>query len=365
MANIILKAAGMNKIKVIALYRAITNISLREAKDAVDGLERGCEIVIPMENADQATIDEVVQNFIAVGAYAYVDKFKTNGNSFAQALERTVEETDSKIKGESLTEQNNNLMRSSTSEISVNAGILDREATMAKLVEVGKVAKELQELETLKINIIAQISKHRQEAQEIKEYVPKNGSLWVGPIILMVISLMTLVLFPIAVVVGLVWYWAGAKKYRAKYLSEHQEENEQHAARYIAEYVVPLESQLADADKKVADLHESGKVEQAIDFVGEELFTYACIEDLYNIIKSRKADNLKEALNIYEDTLHKARMEEMQAAIQNASEIAAVESVKQTAYSKEIAKSSHQAATAAKATAYHTREIQKNTRRFR
>ena len=104
---------------------------------------------------------------------------------------------------------------------------------------------------------------------------------------------------------------------------------------------------------------------EAIDFVGEDLFAYECIEDLYNLIKSRRADNLKEALNLYDDTLHKARMEEMQAAIQNASEIAASESVKQTAYSKEIAKSSHQAATAAKATAYHTRKIDKNTRRFR
>jgi len=75
----------------------------------------------------------------------------------------------------------------------------------------------------------------------------------------------------------------------------------------------------------------------------------------------QKADNLKEALNLYDDTMHKARMEEMQAAIQNASEIAAVEAAKQTALTKDIAKNTHQAATAAKATAYHTRQIDKNT----
>jgi len=77
-------------------------------------------------------------------------------------------------------------------------------------------------------------------------------------------------------------------------------------------------------------------------------------------------------LNLYDDVQHKARMEEMQAAIQNASEVSAAEAVKQTAYSKEIAKSSHEAATAAKVNAYHigkiarnTRQIAKNTRKFR
>ena len=50
----------------------------------------------------------------------------------------------------------------------------------------------------------------------------------------------------------------------------------------------------------------------------------------------------------------------MQAAIQNAAEIQAVEIAKQTAYSKEIAKNTHKTATAAQASAYHTRQIDKN-----
>jgi transcriptional regulator with GAF, ATPase, and Fis domain len=58
-------------------------------------------------------------------------------------------------------------------------------------------------------------------------------------------------------------------------------------------------------------------------------------------------------------------MEEMQAAIKNASELSAEEAAKQTALAQAIEKNSHQAATAAKATAYHTRQIDKNTRRFR
>ena len=70
-------------------------------------------------------------------------------------------------------------------------------------------------------------------------------------------------------------------------------------------------------------------------------------------------------MNKYDDQQHKVHMEEMQRAIQNASEVAAAESVKQTAYSADIAKSAHQTAVASKATAFHTRQTARNTRRFR
>lgn len=76
-------------------------------------------------------------------------------------------------------------------------------------------------------------------------------------------------------------------------------------------------------------------------------------------VKSKRADSLKEALNLYDSAQHNIRMEGMQAAIQNAAEIQAVETAKQTAYSKEIAKNTHKTATAAQASAYHTRQIDK------
>ena len=112
-------------------------------------------------------------------------------------------------------------------------------------------------------------------------------------------------------------------------------------------------------------MNNNGQKSWAINVVGKDMYYSACIKDLYELVKSRRADNLKEALNKYDDSMHKSRMEEMQAAIQNASEISARESVKQTAIAKQVEKNTHQAATASKATAYHTRQIDKNTRRFR
>lgn len=363
MANVIIKDAGAEKVKVISVYRLITNLGLKEAKEAVDGLEEGREILIPMEGAEQSFIDDVIRRFTEAGAYAYEDKIKINGSSFEEAMKKSGNTTSSDQEaGNKSVEET---PRENSVNNSVNVGTLDRDTTMAKLVEAGKVAKELEELSISKGRIVSQINQRKREAENLRGYVPKNNSLWTGPVILMVVSAMTLLLLPLGVVIGLIWYGIKAKKYKENYLLEHQEENNNNAEKYIAENVVPLQNQLADTDNRISYLYESGKVDEAVDFVGEDLFTYGCIEDLYNIIKSRKADNLKEALNLYDDAMHKARMEEMQAAIQNASEIAATEAVKQTQYSKDIAKSSHQAATAAKATAYHTRQVDRNTRQFR
>ena len=367
MANVIVKEVGPNKVRVIDTYRTVAGLGLKQAKEAVDSVEAGHEIVISLEGAEQALVDEVIRQFIAVGAYAYEDKYKVNGSSFARAMEQSAGDTKCDTGNDKKSDYNVNNENELLSKKTVNFGTLDRDTTMQKLIEAGRVAKELEELSVSKGNIILQINRQKQEVEKIREYVPINQNLWTGPVIMMVLVSMfsMLLLAPVGIIVGLIWHHGSAKKYKEKYLIEHREENNFNAEKYNNENVVPLENRLTDTENRIADLYASGKVDEAVDFVGEDLFVYGCIEDLYNIIKSRKADNLKEALNIYDDALHKARMEEMQAAIQNASEIAAVEAVKQTTYSKEIAKSSHQAATAAKATAYHTRQIDKSTRQFR
>lgn len=360
MANIIIKRMGNNKVKVIEIYRKVTNTGLAEAKQVVDELQNGKEIVISLDDTEQFVIDDVIRQFTEVGAYAYEDRYKGIKNSFASALEET-ENAEQSVD----TDISEMTISGVKQKKYTDVGNLGREATMTKLIEAGKVAKELEELSTSKGNIISKISEQKKEMENIREYVPVNNKLWIGPLIVMALSVPLMITIPVGIIVGLVWHHYSAKKYKQNYIEEHSAENNSNAEKYREENIAPLESKLTETSNKIDALYECGKVQEAIDFVGEDLFSYGCIEDLYNLIKSRKADNLKEALNLYDDTLHKARMEEMQAAIQNASEIAAIEATKQTAYTKEIAKSSHQAATAAKATAHHTRQIDRNTRRFR
>ena len=134
----------------------------------------------------------------------------------------------------------------------------------------------------------------------------------------------------------------------------------------------PLYEKKEQINLELEELKASGKIDWAEDIIGEELFTSNAVSAIYSLIKNRRADSLKEALNLYDESLHRTRMEEMQADIQYAVEVTAAEAIKQTEYTQEIAKNTHEAATAAKATAVHTRQasintrnIDKNTRRFR
>lgn len=357
MANIIIKNVGPNKMDVIKEYNSLMNVGLKEAKEAVDRLAEGNEIVISMEGADKERINYVIKRFTDIGADVYEDR----KNSFAKAIENAEEKPVDDIEG--VISERKEFGESELNKVpykeSINKGILDRETTMKKLIDAGKVAKMIEELSVGKSRVSLEINQQKSEAEKIRQYVPKNNRLWIGPIIITGISCGLLL------IVGIIWYLSSSKKYKATYLQEHAEENNRNAEKYIAENVAPLEAELNDINNRISELYESGKVAEAVDFVGEDMFSYGCIEDLYDLIKSRRADNLKEALNLYDDSVHKARMEEMQAAIQNASEVAAAETAKQTALAKDIAKSTHQAATAAKATAYHTRRIDRNTRRFR
>jgi hypothetical protein len=101
----------------------------------------------------------------------------------------------------------------------------------------------------------------------------------------------------------------------------------------------------------------SGREAWGIDCVGEEFYNAAAIEEIYAIIKSRRADNFKEAINLLDETKYRARMESAQQAILNASEIAAEEEVKQTQYMKNIEKNTHQSATYSKILSGNSRKI--------
>lgn len=90
--------------------------------------------------------------------------------------------------------------------------------------------------------------------------------------------------------------------------------------------------------------------EWAIDVVGAGMFFSGYISDLYDLIKSRRADTIKEALNKYGDEVYKVRMAEMQAAVQRAAETTAEESIKQTAKMNQMAKDTHKIAKAAQRT---------------
>lgn len=340
MTSIVLKEVGPNKVTVIKIVREATGLGLKEAKDAVDAVDSGIpfEMQISSENAD-GILDELL-NAGAVATDNKPDRYAKHRNYQDENTTKTY----------------------STVETPVNT--MNREQTMQTLYEVGRIAETYEKLISEQSVVRQNIKTEKDKAEELRKVVSAGAKAikWIA-ILCSFITWTFLSVFGLVVTIA-VWV-AMNKTVIKKDLIKHADENNANADRHLKEVVMPLETRLQEINAELEELRASGKIEWAKDIVGDNMFYSQCIGDLYDLIKNRRADSLKEALNLYDDNQYKARMEASQAAIQNATEVAAAESVKQTAYAKETAKNTHQAATAAKATAHHTRQIQRNTRRFR
>lgn len=65
--DVILKAAGANKINVIKTVRALTSLGLKEAKDVVDGAPSTVKTAVSKQEADDA-----VKQLVEAGAEASI-----------------------------------------------------------------------------------------------------------------------------------------------------------------------------------------------------------------------------------------------------------------------------------------------------
>ncbi|MFN2457701.1 MAG: 50S ribosomal protein L7/L12 [Chitinophagaceae bacterium] len=61
--NVVLKAAGANKLQVVKVVKDLTGLGLKEAKDLVDGAPKPIK-----EGVDKATADELAAKLKDVGA---------------------------------------------------------------------------------------------------------------------------------------------------------------------------------------------------------------------------------------------------------------------------------------------------------
>lgn len=247
-----------------------------------------------------------------------------------------------------------------------DVGKMDRNALLSILQGIRRLTETLDEYVNQIIRANAEIEGAKKHAEEMRNAV----SGWVNGITFITVFVLSIYLFfgglswfgPIlSIAAGLMALKPGLLLPIDKLMNSKKREME--ANNYLEITLPPLQEQIVAAQQSLVDIQKSEESTWAMDVIGKELFNSACVEMLMDIVKSRRADNLKEALNKYDSSAHTNKMEEMQRAIQNASEIAAEESAKQTVYAEETAKNTHQAATAAKATAHHTRQVSKAIRK--
>lgn len=333
---IILKDAGADKAKVIEVYHEITGESLEASKEAIDNLPVSLE-----------TMDEVgvIEAFLEAGAV-----IESAGKVFGDDGERVQKgianaEIDYKdIEPDSVAK-------------------MERNELLLVLNEIRRHVITMDEY----FNEIVAINSKIQAVQKQAEVLRNAVSGWVYGVLAAIVIIPTILTWSEFKWGGIVlaFIFALVIKRRLKELdaSMNAKKREEEANDYLGRMLPPLKNQMVETQQSLIIIQKSEESSWAKDIIGEELFNLESIEQLINIVKSRRADSLKEALNKYDSTEHINKMEEMQRAIQNASEVAAVESAKQTAYAKETAKNTHQAATAAKATAYHTRQVSKTVKK--
>lgn len=347
MASIEIRAIGTEKAKVIVAFQEITGCEPKEALEVADSIEAGNIRVL--DGLSDSEVEEISNILEMSGAVITVNK-TANDNLYASNKKNLIQNSE----------------RYQPIVASNEISMLDREGTIAVLEEVKKIALEHE-------TYFTKIEEGEKDKKEILAKAKKMQGEWskVGGITILIgggvllLSCWIFFGFIIGLIFAAVLWFAFAWLVDIIDVNIHKSENDAKAKAYIEENMPPIQASIDEVYVELEKFNQCGKKDWAVDVVGEELFYSTCIDDLCSLIKSRRADSLKEALNLYDDTKYKERMEEMQKAIQTASEGAAKEAAKQTALSQQIEKNSHEAAIAAKATAYHTKQISKNTRRFR
>lgn len=247
---------------------------------------------------------------------------------------------------------------------------MGREETLSILVECEEIIKKVEELEVTEGEQVREIYAEAAKANMFKIAVSKTARLIKLGILLAAILIGCILVYDTenvfwGILISFTIYIAGIIIVNKRDLKIHANENEANAQAYYTEHVTPLQEKLTNIQLQIEKVYTSGEIDRVIDVVGEEFCSSDSISELASLIKGRRADSLKEAINLYDDIKSRERMEEMQMAIKNASEKTAVEAAKQTDHMKNIEKNTHQAATAAKITAATSFGTYRNVKKIR
>ena len=107
---------------------------------------------------------------------------------------------------------------------------------------------------------------------------------------------------------------------RKPYVSMHQKELEKEYEEKLSKRTEELNNKLASTNKELSDvngflesLDQSNELVVAKNFMGtEELFDKDTINCLIDLIKSKRADTFKEAINLLDELKHRERLEQQQ-----------------------------------------------------
>ena len=301
----------VNKIKIIALYQDFTGVGLTEAKRAIENLP------LTVQSDNEPALYDLCGKLVELGCVVTsVPSLSVNSLS-----NETLPLTTTKDTGLASFESVSQLPEKFRPPLEITK--LSRDETIELLSEIKKTCGTLCQLYNRLNSLTSTLDKETQTAEKMKElpdsyiYIGLAGGVigFIGGFIIGAI----IGLFIGIIVTSLIYNTPKKKK-----------EREDKADKYIEEKVVPIQNEIKVVDEGLEKLNATGKIDWAIGVVGEELFNIQDIRGLAELIKTGRADNLKEALNLYDDVMHRKRMETMQRDVVVAAEISATEAIKQT-----------------------------------
>lgn len=370
MASILLKKVGSDKVKVIKIVRELSGIGMKEVKEAVDFVSNGGTLRI--DEIALEKLDATIEKFTEIGAYAFVDKGNDAVEESKIIILKAKKPEDSVCKMDS--EEKERLLREAKEEAEKHrfkpvASIesipqLDRETTMHVLLQAQKIAEEFEECNSNIVALKKKIFEERGIAMEIPKKI-SSKTKWIMRIVTVVGAIVGLCVgVLIGAIIGAIIAWVVVNLTLKKSdLKKHEVENKAKYNAYVEQNIDPLVYKL-DKMYEIRDtIIGDGRLEWAINAVGEDMFYSKVINELYILVKTRRADTIKEAVNKFDEQKFRELMIGKQEAIQNAVEATAIESAKQSAQLKQIEKNTHQAARAAKMSAAYNMGTYVNTRK--
>lgn len=267
LADVILVNAGDFKINVIKIVREVTGLGLKEAKDLVDGAPKPVKEKISETDANALKVKLEEAGAIVKVKYSDYAVF----------------------------------YHSEEPGISKETGTIERNL-LEELYSARKIMTAISECQEKIDTMLNQIEEVKKKVENINT---PNGC---GCLIVIVISLLGLaggiwgsvICFVVTFLIYLVLDAAIFEKPR-----------EEKADRYYKENVAPLLKKSEGLVKRLESLWNSDASIEAQKLIPPDYYSISAVNWLIKTIENRRADTFKEAINLYEDMLHKERVENM------------------------------------------------------
>ena len=205
----------------------------------------------------------------------------------------------------------------------------DREIIIENLTKCKNIIEESEskikkkeELESILKNLKVEEEKIKYDSENIEDKL--KASPEIENKITNIIIISTIVGLFFYLIGGVVTFFISSyltnKYMRKPYVRMHQKELEKEYKEKLSKRTEELNNKLASTNKKLSDvngflesLEQSNELVVAKNFMGsEEFFDKDTINCLIDLIKSKRADTFKEAINLLDELKHRERLEQQQ-----------------------------------------------------